>query len=202
LGVLGGRGIWPGLSFSYRTNADGDNTRFRSLPEAGVTEDYFVDTGAIDGADSIIRLGLEASRVNGPWSWQAELLATQVERGAFDTVQFYGGYFFLSWFLTGETRDYNPASGEFRNLIPGSPVGHHGRGAWELAARVSYLDLNDQDIIGGTQTNITIGLNWYLNAYLRVQTNLIKVLDVERPGSEFDGQDPLIAALRLQWYLP
>jgi len=25
------------------------------------------------------------------------------------------------------------------------------------------------------------------------------VLDVERPGSEFDGSDPLILAVRLQW---
>jgi hypothetical protein len=27
-------------------------------------------------------------------------------------------------------------------------------------------------------------------------------LDVKRPGSEFDAEDPLIAALRLQRYLP
>lgn len=202
LGVLGGRGIWSGLSFSYRTNADGDSTRFRSLPEVGVTEDYFVDTEAIEGAETIVRLGLEASRVNGPWSWQAEVLGTQVQRDSLDSVYFYGGYFYLSWFLSGETRDYNPASGEFRNITPQSPLGHQGWGAWELAARISLVDLNDKDIVGGEQSNITFGLNWYLNRYLRIQANLIKVLDVKRPGSEFDGQDPLIAALRLQWYLP
>lgn len=48
----------------------------------------------------------------------------------------------------------------------------------------------------------TFDLNRYLNHYLRVQANLIKVLDVKRPGSEFDSLDPLIAAVRLQWYLP
>jgi phosphate-selective porin OprO/OprP len=201
-GMLGGRGIWSGVSFSYRRNASGPNTQFRSLPEVGVTEDYFVDTGAIDGADSIIRLGLEASKVNGPWSWQAELLSTQVQREQQQSVLFYGGYFYLSWFLSGETRDYNPASGEFRNVIPRAPLGHHSWGAWELAARLSLVDLNDKDVVGGEQSNFTIGLNWYLNRYLRVQANLVKVLDVKRPGSEFDGQDPLIAALRLQWYLP
>jgi len=31
--------------------------------------------------------------------------------------------------------------------------------------------------------------------------NLVKVLDVDRPGSEFDGQDPLIFGLRFQWVL-
>lgn len=202
LGILGGRGIWSGVSFSYRRNASGPNTQFRTLPEVGVTEDYFVDTGAIDGADSIIRLGLEASKVNGPWSWQAELLSTQVQRDQQQRVFFYGGYFYLSWFLSGETRDYNPASGEFRNVIPRAPLGHHSWGAWELAARLSLVDLNDKDVVGGEQSNITVGLNWYLNKYLRVQANLVKVLDVKRPGSEFDGQDPLIAVLRLQWYLP
>jgi len=32
-------------------------------------------------------------------------------------------------------------------------------------------------------------------------TNLIKVIEVERPGSEFDGQHPLILSLRAQWVL-
>ena len=126
----------------------------------------------------------------------------QVQRDPGDTVFFYGGYLFGSWLLTGETRNYNPGTGEFDNIVPGSPLGHGGWGAWELAARVSFVDLTDEDVIGGEQSNITLGLNWYLNERLRMQLNLIKVLDVKRTGSEYDAQDPLIVALRLQWYLP
>ena len=47
---------------------------------------------------------------------------------------------------------------------------------WELgkyAARYSYLDLQDQDIIGGEGESFTLGINWYWNAYARMQFNYI-----------------------------
>lgn len=202
LRLLGGRDIWAGVSLSYRVNADADDTRYRSRPEVNVGDDYFVDTGPIAGADSILRLGIEASKVAGSFSWQGEILSTQVRRNDFPDVSFTGGYVFLSWFLTGETRNYNSVSGEYLGVEPAAPVGQGGWGAWEVALRASTVDLTDQDIAGGRQKNLSAGLNWYLNENFRVQANLVKVLDVDRPGSPFDGKDPLIAALRVQWYLP
>ena len=86
-------------------------------------------------------------------------------------------------------------------IDPLSPVRHGGKGAFELAARASYVDLNDRDIIGGEQANLSLGLNWYPNSSWRLMLNLIKVLDVKRPGSIYDGEDPLILSLRGQWYL-
>ena len=196
-----GRDIWAGFSLSYRTNAEGPNTQFRSLPEVSVGDDYFVDTGTIDGASRILRMGLEANDVSGPFSWQAELLATKVMRSGAEDVLFTGGYVFASWFLTGESRNYNSATGTFVNISPNRPLLHGGWGAWELGLRASLVDLNDKDVVGGRQRDITLGLNWYLNDRFRVQANVIKVLDVDRPGSEFDGEDPWIAALRVQWNL-
>jgi phosphate-selective porin OprO/OprP len=202
LGRLVGRDAWVGASMSYRTNAESQNTRFRSRPEVGITDQYFVDTGAIDGAESILRFGFEANKVDGAFSWQAEFLAAQVQRDQAGDVRFTGGYLFASWFLTGESRNYNSATGEFRGVTPQKPLGRHGWGAFELAVRASTVNLNDQDIIGGRERNLTFGLNWYLNDRFRLQGNLIKVLDLKRPGSEFDGEDPWIAAVRLQFYLP
>jgi len=40
-----------------------------------------------------------------------------------------------------------------------------------------------------------------LNNQLRLSGNMIKVLDINRPGNEFDGSDPLIWAVRLQWLI-
>ena len=71
--------------------------------------------------------------------------------------------------------------------------------AWEIAGRLSHIDLNDANVMGGRLTDTTFGLNWYLNRRIRLMTNLVKVLDVNRPGSEFHGLDPLIFSLRLQW---
>ncbi len=194
-----GRDVWAGASFSYRWNADADNTRFRARPEVGTADVYFVDTGEIEGADRIVRLGLEASEVSGRFSWQAELLGASVRRKHRDDVYFFGGYAFLSWFLTGESRNYDAASGKFLGVTPAHSLGRGGWGAWELAARVSLVDLTDEDIVGGEQANFSAGLNWYLNDHFRIQANLIKVLEVQRPGSEFDGRDPWIVALRLEW---
>lgn len=199
--VFGGRDIWIGGSLSYRRGAEGPSTEFRSRPEVGTVDYFTVDTGAIAGARDIIRLGLEASKVSGPLSWQMELIGAQVSREKPGTLNFWGGYVFASWFLTGESRSYDPLSGRFLTVTPLNKFGKDGWGAFELAARASYVDLNDRLVFGGEQSNLTLGLNWYLSAQWRVMTNLVKVVNIERPGSEFDGADPLIFSLRLQWYI-
>jgi phosphate-selective porin OprO/OprP len=196
------RSIWTGISLSYRVNASGPDTQFRSRPELAISDDYFVDTGPIAGADKIFRMGFEASKVTGPISWQTELLGARVDRGGRPTTQFWGAYIFASWFITGESRNYSALSARFVNTRPISPIGKNGWGAFELAARASIVDLNDKDIIGGKQTNVSLGLNWYLNEQWRLMADLVKVLDVDRPGSSYDGLDPLILALRAQWFLP
>ena len=193
--------IGVGISFSYRTNAEAEDSRYRTLPETGVTDSRFVDTGEIAGAERILRLGIEAGSVKGSLSWQAELMALQVQRADFGDVLFLGGYISGSWFITGESRDFDAGTGRFRQVKPLAPLGGGSKGSFELTGRISYVDLTDKDIIGGEQGNITLGLNWRPRDHIRVMANLVKVLDVDRPGNEFDGQDPLILSLRLQWEL-
>ena len=142
---------------------------------------------------------MEASRVAGRFSWQTELLAARVQRDDAEAVDFWGAYAFASWFLTGDSRNYNFGSGSFEQVRIRSPFLEGGPGAFELAFRASLVDLTDQDVIGGREKNLSIGLNWYLNQRIRFMANLVKVLDVDRPGSEYDGQDPLIFSLRAQW---
>ena len=49
----------------------------------------------------------------------------------------------------------------------------HGMGAWQVAARYSYADFNDSDILGGVGEAFTLGLNWYWTPYARLQFNYI-----------------------------
>jgi len=190
-----------GGSFSYRINANPDRTELKTRPEVATADDYYVDTGTIAGADKVMRFGLEAFKQSGRLSWQSEILATGVDRTSARRVTFWGAYTYLSWFLTNDQRNYDAGTGKFLAMTPSSPLGKGGKGAFELALRASYVDLTDKDVIGGRQANVTVGLNWYLNRNFRFMTNLVKVLDVDRPGSEYDGLDPLIFSLRFQWQI-
>ena len=190
-----------GASLSYRWNATDEGTRFRSRPEIATVDDFFVDTGEIPNSDRIGRVSLEASEVRGRFSWQSELIGARVERTIAGTTMFWGAYVFASWFFTADQRNYNLGDGSYGRVSVNNPVFEGGWGAFELAARASVVDLNDQDVSGGKERNLSLGLNWYANDQVRVMVNAIKVLDVDRPGSEFDGEDPLILGLRLQWSL-
>ena len=48
-----------------------------------------------------------------------------------------------------------------------------GRGAVELAARVSYVDLDDGDKQGGKVQDFVVGVNYFLNSNSRVMVNWV-----------------------------
>ena len=51
--------------------------------------------------------------------------------------------------------------------------GNKGIGAWEVALRYTDTNLNSQNIMGGEQSDITLGLNWYLNSATRIMLNQV-----------------------------
>lgn len=73
------------------------------------------------------------------------------------------------WVLTGESRMYNFLDGHYDDPKPSS---HYG--AWEIAARLSSINLVDKNIYGGSEHNATIGLNWYPNDTVKIMLNYIR----------------------------
>ena len=71
-----------------------------------------------------------------------------------------------------------------------------GWGAWELAARWSYLDFSD---VNGQQLNdLTVGWNWYWNPHTRMMLNWIHPFahrSLVSPSLDAQGD---ILAMRLQ----
>ncbi len=175
-----------GFAYSYRSTSQ-NQVRFRAQPEArlgAITNNnvpFFANTGNIDASDYQL-IGTEIAWIHGPFSLQSEYVGVPVN-GENGTLYFQGGYATASYFLTGESRPYNKRFGCFDRVMPkaswvgpkGSRLGS-GPGAWEIAARISNLDLNDAYVAGGDITNFTVGLNWHLNPYLRWTSNYIHSL--------------------------
>ena len=193
---FGLQGRWP--SQDNGSTGLGSTLRLRAKPESDVSALRLVDTGEIGGGvRRTLALNPEFAAVYGPFSLQAEYLAVQVERARAADLAFNGWYVQTSVALTGESRPYRASKGVLDGIKPASPFAPGGGwGAWELAARLSELDLSDAGIRGGRERNATLGVNLYPNAMLRTTFNVVKVLEVE--GGPRDGDEPTIYQLRVQ----
>ncbi len=171
------RYVHLGAAASLR-NVDGE-FQLRERPEAHMARRY-VDTGTFF-VDDEVRYGLEAAVVYDRLSLQGEYMSTDVDRVRGDSVDFDGWYVQGSVFLTDDHRTYRLSDGYFDKVNPKNNFRFRGKGwgAWELAARYSYLDLTDYPILGGEESNLTIGINWYLNPNIRIMFNYV-LADIDR----------------------
>jgi phosphate-selective porin OprO/OprP len=174
----GARLLHLGLSYSHgiRKEAnDDDRIQFRARPESRLTDDRLVDTGLFF-ADRLNLINPELAVVFGPLSFQGEYYYTFTDADAVGDPDFWGFYVQGSYFLTGEHRNYNASRGIFSRVSPRRefrPL-RGGWGAWELGARFSYIDLNNEGIQGGRERNFTAGLNWYLTRNFRFMFNYVR----------------------------
>lgn len=114
---------------------------------------------------------VEAARQWGPFIAEAEYSELFVHRvnSPYGSLRFKGWDIQARYTITGEIHKYDVRDGNFGSLEICSPYG-----AWEIAARYDYLSLNDKDIHGGSQSDFTLGLNWFYNPVLRVSANYIR----------------------------
>ena len=160
-----------GFSASWAFVPIGD-VHFESGPESFFAPDI-VDTGDFEARQSIL-LGTEAAWVRGRFSLMGEYLQALVLRDEGANLRFGGFYVTTSLFLTRDSRVYSDADATFASVVPSRPLSWTARqiGAVEAALRLSYVDLADDDIRGGTASALTSGINWYWNRYVRMQFNL------------------------------
>ena len=191
----GKRLLHLGLAYSWRNRRNSESISFDTSPEARINTNRsfddeqinnvkFVDTGDLTVSEAHT-LGFEAAFVHGPFSVQGEVMGA-LPRGLsgdpteddVDDMRFWGYYAIVSYFLTGEHRAYDTGSGTFERPKVKRPFFRQGGvGAWELAFRVSGIDLDDADTIndsdGGRELNLTFGVNWYPNPNTRVTMNYV-----------------------------
>ena len=173
--------------------------RLRERPELRVDAQRFADTGAIP-AESVTAYGLE---LGGAWRnfyAAGEVFSIDLERSdGISDPRFGGWYVQGAWTLTGETRRWNAANGGFQGVRPTNALDPRAKhwGAWEVGARYSVLDLNDNEgalgtapaanaVRGGEQIITTLGLNWYPNNAVRFMLDY-QWVDIDRLDPEVTG---------------
>jgi len=189
----GKRLLHLGGATSYRHLKGNDNAvRVRTRPETHVGP-RLVDTnfGPIDivDAEDINLFGGEIAMVLGSFHWQAEYMAAMVESNLLDDAFLDGWYVQAGYFLTGEHRPYKKSEGAFSRVKPLKPYDKGGPGAIELKVRYSTIDLDDAGLTGGSEENISFGVNWYLTGNVRLMADLVRVManDVNNTGRDADG---------------
>ena len=171
-----------GMSIGYQFAKD-SQFEFRSRPESFIAP-YLVDTGEVNG-DGAGLLGLESIYKKGPLTVTGEVAFQKLTSDARN--QFWGGYVSASWFLTGEERGYDRSSASVASvLLPNREFSWKNwtAGAWEIAARWSYVDLTSGSVNGGRMNIAMLGLNWYWNRYIRwmLNTGYANVTGGSSPG--------------------
>jgi phosphate-selective porin OprO and OprP len=123
-------------------------------------------------ANSHYVLGLELLGQNGPFTAQAEGFMTRVNRNKLQSnlnPKFKSYYANINYVLTGESREFKNSSGTLGRVMP-----DRESGAWEISGRYSFLNLNDKDIVGGSDRSIGMAFTWYANYNIAVTGEYMK----------------------------
>lgn len=154
-------------------------------PELRIDPTTFLNTGTLGTLANPVTgayvVDVETAATYRNFFWQGEYYHYQIDRQGLATAAFDGAYGQVSWTLTGEQHKYNPQSAAYFRIAPAHPfsLADGGLGAWELAARVSYVDLDSNfrsgealtgqpaAVDGGVQRAYAFGVNWYPNDLIR-----------------------------------
>lgn len=181
-----------------------DDAELQSKPELR-TQSAWIDTDDIDNSDWANTSGIEGLINLGSLSIGGEWNGSTVHRTGGDSELFFdGGYLYVAYFLTGEYQPFDRKLGvlskvrPLRNFSPSHPC-CGGPGAWQVAARISYFDLSDDDVLGGDESNFTLGLNWWLNPDARFMFNFVTGnISNHEPAGGFTGGHFSGLAMRFQ----
>ena len=163
--TLGSTRLHIGANFQHReNNQESMGAQYRTRPLTQITDQRFIDTGTIAARGDDV-LGVElaaihkslhvAAEAQKVWVRKtfspAEIAAINADAGDNDVAtgtgyngnpSFFGGYFELGYFLTGETRAYKGGKWDRTKVL--KPWSDGGWGAFQINGRVDYVDLSDR----------------------------------------------------------
>jgi phosphate-selective porin OprO and OprP len=193
--------LLEGLELGVATENSKLDNRLGLRGRTALGDQIFFDRVYVNGRRS--RIGVDATWTYGPASLATEYITVSDQRAGmgFDgddlpNVKSAAWYVAGTYALTGERKK--------GRLEPRNDLFRGGFGAIELAARVERLSFDSIDypgsefgfpyagtLSGNADRVTTLGVNWYLNHYLKIMTNLVmeSIDDPERsPAPTADGK--------------
>ncbi|NCP00855.1 MAG: hypothetical protein COW29_07625 [Rhodobacterales bacterium CG15_BIG_FIL_POST_REV_8_21_14_020_59_13] len=146
----------------------GSVSRVSARPEFGLDGTTLTRTGSLTGVDSYTNYNVEAAYMNGPFLVKGNYIVRDNSAPTLGDPNFNGGSVEAAWVITGERQRYGMTNGTFGAIRPRGDLG-----AVEVAARYSFLDLNDALVTGGEEQNWSVGVNWYITRNVRVMGNYV-----------------------------
>ena len=201
LGVAGSIRDPNNAATRYRTRGslrNGPGGLNPTLANTGAFSTTEVDYGGLEWVVQLDSLLLQAEYTCA-WNRNSVGNGTTAPAGAqLGNVFVYGWYAEALYFLTGEHREYEKKSGAFGRVVPHDNLGSKcGCGAWQVGARYSMANLSDSGMDGGRADDVTLGLNWFLNPNMKIQSNYVYTMRDAPAGP--GGGDYSGFGMRLAW---
>lgn len=157
-----GRTLHFAAAAERRTFSATESLRFTADPGSTLAPNL-MSSGGIGGIGHSWAWTAEAAASFGPVLLQAQTTSLAIHRPLAGNLDFSGQTLSVSWLVTGGRYGYSAKGGVFS----GPDLKKH-RGAVELAARYSRLDLRDGAFDRGVGEAVSLGANWYVMRNLRL----------------------------------
>lgn len=194
-----------GISYEAADSLADGRTQLRVRPDADLAGKRLIDAGLFTDANRIKTLGVEGLWVSGQFKLQGEYMKNTITRDLHPNFGSDSWYVSGVYNLTGETWGYK--NGVVTTPLPSEPAS----GMWQVAVRYDKADLNDgsfsapstvNGVLGGKESNWTVGVNWYWRSNFKFALNYVKVSSERFNNSSklFVQDDPSILEFRAQMY--
>ncbi|MBF9152356.1 OprO/OprP family phosphate-selective porin [Novosphingobium jiangmenense] len=151
-----------GIGGERRTFSATERVRFTADP-GSVFAPNVISSGSLGSLDTLTAWNGEVAVSLGPVLVQAQAIALKLDRTLLDDRRFNGQTLSIGWIVTGQRHEYSASSGVF-----GGPDRRKGKGAFEIAARYSRLDLADGTFDRGIGRALSASAIWTISTNLRL----------------------------------
>ena len=171
-------GLHFGAAISYRTpktdvsTSEFGTSRYSVRNGTSINRKKYIDTDLIRDVQHDLLYGFELAGYAKGFRFQSEFIGNKTKVKSFTNEDnlsdkhFKGWYAYAGYMLFGGKQNFNRGEGEFT-----MPSRGRSWGDIELLFRYDYLNLNSQNILGGSGENFTVGLNYWINKNVKVVLN-------------------------------